>query len=278
MDRSLDGSPDGSRVPDMGKIKKEITRAMARVLCVIPKSLFGDVIGRAAEYKTRKMDPRDGLKLLFSIDTRLYSAQGRLAVSYGGGVHTKHQHTRYHDFFIARIREGEKVLDIGCGNGALAHDIAMKSGAHVVGIDINEKNIEQARVRHSHPKVVYQVGDATAYQVEEQFDVLVLSNILEHLPDRVSFLKKLVAASCTGRFLIRVPLFERDWRVPLKREVGEEWRLDPTHETEYTQEEFLLEMEEAGLEVDCLEVRWGEIWAELKAASEGERKADHLET
>jgi hypothetical protein len=62
--------------------------------------------------------------------------------------------------------------------------------------------------------------------------------------------------------LIRVPLFERDWRVPLKKELGVEWRLDPTHETEYTIESWAQEIEEAGLKVTHQEIRWSEIWAE----------------
>ena len=66
-----------------------------------------------------------------------------------------------------------------------------------------------------------------------------------------------------SRFLIRVPVFERDWRVPLKRELGVEWRLDPTHETEYTLESFEKEMAAAGLRITYQEVRWGEIWAEV---------------
>jgi hypothetical protein len=66
------------------------------------------------------------------------------------------------------------------------------------------------------------------------------------------------------RFLIRVPLFERDWRVPVKQELGVEWRLDPTHETEYTQESFAEEMKQARLTVTHQEIRWGEIWAEAR--------------
>jgi hypothetical protein len=63
------------------------------------------------------------------------------------------------------------------------------------------------------------------------------------------------------RVLVRVPLFERDWRVPLKRELGVEFRLDPTHRIEYTHEEFDGEMAAAGLVVEERQVRWGEIWA-----------------
>jgi len=64
--------------------------------------------------------------------------------------------------------------------------------------------------------------------------------------------------------LIRVPLFERDWRVPMKKQLDVEWRLDATHETEYTQESFIREIADAGLCVVYQETRWGEIWAELE--------------
>jgi hypothetical protein len=49
--------------------------------------------------------------------------------------------------------------------------------------------------------------------------------------------------------------------VPLRRELGVEWRLDPTHETEYTLESFTAEVNAAGVTVADLQVRWGEIWA-----------------
>ncbi len=70
------------------------------------------------------------------------------------------------------------------------------------------------------------------------------------------------------RFLIRIPLFEREWRVPLKKELGVEWRLDTTHETEYTLESFSSEISEAGLRITHQEVRWGEIWAEVHSNKE----------
>jgi hypothetical protein len=65
-----------------------------------------------------------------------------------------------------------------------------------------------------------------------------------------------------SRVLLRVPVFERDWRVPLKEELGLDYRLDPTHCTEYTLESFSKEMNDARFAVTHQEVRWGEIWAE----------------
>ena len=65
------------------------------------------------------------------------------------------------------------------------------------------------------------------------------------------------------KILLRVPIFERDWRVPLKEELGVDYRLDQTHFIEYRQDEFWKEIKEAGFEVDHFVVKWGEIWAEV---------------
>jgi hypothetical protein len=85
--------------------------------------------------------------------------------------------------------------------------------------------------------------------------------VLEHLDDRAAFLRDIVGRTAATRVLVRVPLFERDWRVPLKRELGVDFRLDPTHRIEYTPEEFETEMAAGGLAIDERDVRWGEIWA-----------------
>ena len=209
----------------------------------------------------------EALRFLFRIDAALYRLQGQKAIEYGDGVHTKHRHMRYHDFFVSRIRSGERVLDIGCGIGAVAYDVAVKAGAYVVGIDQNTDNIALARERYPHQRAEYRVGDGLKDVPDGSFDVVILSNVLEHLPDRPAFLRRLNRLVRPSRFLIRVPLFERDWRVPLKQELDVEWRLDPTHKTEYTLESLTEEMRWAGLRINYQEVRWGEIWAEVEVTN-----------
>ena len=212
--------------------------------------------------RTKSSQPDEALCLLFCLDHRLYLLQGQLAVAYDGGIHTKHRHMRYHDFFIGRIHAGERVLDIGCGMGALTYDVAEKAGAYVVGMDLSRDNIAQARDQYAHPRAEYRIGDALQELPDGPFDAVILSNVLEHLRERPAFLRRVQEVARPSRFLIRVPLFERDWRVPLKRELGVEWRLDRTHETEYTLGSFAEEMAAAGLRIAHQEVRWGEIWAE----------------
>lgn len=210
----------------------------------------------------RRLPPKEALHFLLDLDNSLYVLHGEMAVAYGNGLHTKHRHTRYHDFFTGRIHAGERVLDIGCGNGAVAHEVAVKSAARVVAFDLEPLNIEKAMRDFPHQNISYHVGDALHEIPESGFDVVILSNVLEHLPDRSDFLRGVREKVNPSRFLIRVPLFDRDWRVPLKRELGVECRLDATHETEYTVESFTSELQDAGLTISHIEVHWGEIWSE----------------
>lgn len=237
-----------------------------RIASYVPDALslpfFEKWIFRAINHRAHRLPPEQALRMLLCLDALLYSLQGTTAVAYGGGTHPKHRLMKYHDFFVQRIQPEQRVLDIGCGIGALAYDIAEKAGAQVFGIDLSESNIAQAFSQYAHPRVEYRVGDALKDLPKSTFDIVVLSNVLEHLPERASFLWQVLDTIRPKRILIRVPLFEREWRVPLKKELGVEWRLDPTHETEYTVESFTAEMTEAGLSINHLEVRWGEIWAE----------------
>ena len=224
---------------------------------------LADSLQHLAMERAESLPPEDALRFLMHLDNALYSLHGRNAVRYGNGLHVKHRLMCYHDFFVMRIRFGERVLDVGCNTGALTREMAEGSGAYVLGVDLDGEKVAEA-MKHPHPLVEYRVGDATALDEDiGQFDVVTLSNVLEHLSDRAAFLRRLQRLVNPSRFLFRVPLFERDWRVPLKRELGVEWRLDPSHETEYSLESFAAEMLKAGLNIRHQEVRWGEIWAEV---------------
>ena len=110
------------------------------------------------------------------------------------------------------------------------------------------------------PRLRFETGNALDNLPKDPFDILVLSNVLEHLPARTEFLRKVTQNNRPDRVLIRVPNYERDWRTPLKRELGVEWRLDPTHETEHTEESLAAELMDAGLEIAEKHLRFGEIW------------------
>lgn len=248
----------------MTNARKLVKNILRQSVAFLSASHLEALIYWLVAWRVNSLPPAEALRFLFRLDAAFYVLQGQASANYNGGLHTKHRHLRYHDFFVSRVQGGERVLDIGCGIGAVAYDLAEKAGANVLAIDLNPNNIALARQRYAHRCITYQVGDALKDLPATPFDVVILSNVLEHLPGRVEFLHRLQSNIQPARILVRVPLFERDWRVPLKYELGVEWRLDPTHETEYTLESFAEEITGAGLKVNYQEVRWGEIWAEVR--------------
>ena len=200
-------------------------------------------------------------ELLITYDDA-YRALDLAAIQYDDGVHAKHRLTGYHEFFVERVSPGERVLDIGSGKGELAHDLVLRSGATVVGVDHDQSHLDFARAHFAHERLEFRSGNVLDGVPEGHFDVVVLSNVLEHLGPRVEFLRRLVASATPTRILIRVPVYARDWTVPLKAEVGLLAYWDPDHEIEYDPESFRAELAEAGLEVTELLLTWGEIWAQ----------------
>jgi SAM-dependent methyltransferase len=199
-------------------------------------------------------------ELLVTYDD-VYRELDLAAIAYEDGVHPKHRLTHYHDFFVERVLPGDRVLDIGSGKGELAHDLVVRAGASVVGVDHDPSHLAFARAHYAGEQLEFRAGDVLAELPEGHFDVVVLSNVLEHLGPRVDFLRRVARSASPRALLIRVPLYERDWTVPLKAEVGLPSYWDPDHETEYDEHSFRSELGEAGLEVPELLVRWGEIWA-----------------
>lgn len=83
--------------------------------------------------------------------------------------------------------------------------------------------------------------------------------MLEHIENREDFLLKI--KELADKFLIRVPMLNRDWLTYYKRELGAEYFLDSTHKIEYTMESFAQELGKAGLKIDKASIQFGEIWA-----------------
>lgn len=177
-------------------------------------------------------------------------------------IHPKHEITNYHQFFIDRIEADDVVLDFGCGIGYLAFDMASKA-KQVFGVDISSNNIKYAQEHYQRVNLKFVVADATQYNFDTKFDKIALSNVLEHIKDRVGLLQKLNNISDT--ILLRVPMINRDWLTVYKKNMGFEYRLDDTHYIEYTLESIQDELNQSGWGLDYYQVNWGELWAVLKA-------------
>ena len=118
----------------------------------------------------RTVPPATLLRWLCRLDNAVYRALSLASIRYGAGLHVKHRLTRYHDFFVTRVGAGERVLDIGCGNGALAADIARERKARVTGIDQSGAAIAAARAAHAGDGLTFVQGDARRLPATQHAD------------------------------------------------------------------------------------------------------------
>jgi len=241
-----------------------VRRTLLRLLDPLLKSTLAERLVvlqvRLWSAAVSRLPPAEGLRRLLSLDDRLQARIDLLAIDLDGGVHAKHRLTAYHDFFVERIHRGERVLDVGCGKGELAYDLAVAAGARVTGLDRSRDVLDFARARFPAEGLEFVEGDVLTWDPPHDYDVVVLSNVLEHIAPRVSVLRRLGSMARPSRFLVRVPMSERDWLVPLRKELGLPYFNDPTHETEYTVEQLRSELAAAGIAIEELVQRWGELW------------------
>lgn len=208
--------------------------------------------------------------LLLKIDNFIYKLISIIAPAAEGGTHPKHKILRYKEWFGDRLGENEVVLDIGCNTGSLLGYLAPRI-KYGYGIDILENLIKEAKVKNSASNIKYVYGDATSYDFSEfeNLSAITMSNVLEHIDERILFLNKI--KDCLNgrpcRMLIRVPLITRDWLSCYKKEKGVDYRLDPTHFTEYRPEEIRAELDTAGFTIDFEEINFGEIYLECRVNS-----------
>lgn len=76
------------------------------------------------------------------------------------------------------------LLELGCGMGDMARQLAEQTEARVTGVDVSEKFIAHARAAHRRPNLDFMLADLTQ-QVpaagEDRYDAITGNGILHHL-------------------------------------------------------------------------------------------------
>jgi SAM-dependent methyltransferase len=82
------------------------------------------------------------------------------------------------------LRPDSRVLEVGCGVGPLTRLLAEAAPqGSVVGTDLSPKSIAAAKERlASCGNAELLVGDALEVEIDERFDVVVLPDVIEHIP------------------------------------------------------------------------------------------------
>ncbi|MBK8401755.1 MAG: class I SAM-dependent methyltransferase [Propionivibrio sp.] len=97
------------------------------------------------------------------------------------------------------------ILDVACGEGVITSEIDKNfPNADVYGIDYSLSAIEAASALHN--EIEFAVGDAYRLPyAPESFDVVVLNNIWEHVPDPLRLLegiKRVIKPGGHGRIQV----------------------------------------------------------------------------
>jgi SAM-dependent methyltransferase len=116
---------------------------------------------------------------------------------------------------LARIGP-RRILDIGCGEGALRAALPARLAARTVGLDASGTMLA------AHPPPVVQADAAALPFVADAFDVAVAVNVLDHLPEPTVVLAEARRVLATGGTLLAATASRHDspelaavWRPPL---------------------------------------------------------------
>ncbi|MCX6165960.1 MAG: class I SAM-dependent methyltransferase, partial [Ignavibacteriae bacterium] len=114
---------------------------------------------------------------------------------------------KYYSFYIPT---GSRVLEIGCGTGDLLYNVNSLSG---VGIDFSEEMIKIAHTKYPH--LNFQVAGAEDFNIDENFDYIIISDLVGYLWD-VQELFKNMRKVCNDKTRIIISSYNILWEPILK--------------------------------------------------------------
>jgi SAM-dependent methyltransferase len=123
------------------------------------------------------------------------------------------RHTRRLILNLIANLEFASVLDVGCGQGSPLEALAeSRPGIELAGIDISVQAVELAK--HRLPGATFSALDLTKGSLDRKFDLIVCSDVLEHIEDDVAALanmRKMASRWCVISTLQgRMRKFERE--------------------------------------------------------------------
>jgi SAM-dependent methyltransferase len=108
------------------------------------------------------------------------------------------------------VPPGARVLEIGCGSGDLLASTRPRRG---LGIDLSPKMVERAR--ELHPELDFATAAAEEYATPEQFDYVLLSDVVPYSPDLLALFKNVHSMTHAGSRVV-LHSYSQLWR-PLIR-------------------------------------------------------------
>jgi 2-polyprenyl-3-methyl-5-hydroxy-6-metoxy-1,4-benzoquinol methylase len=96
---------------------------------------------------------------------------------------------RRRSFLLNNVTAGQRVLDVGCGEGRFTAEL-VRVGADAVGIDVAEEPLRRARALH--PQLDLRLVDgAGAWELADaSFDAVWAGEVIEHIADTAAWLSE----------------------------------------------------------------------------------------
>ena len=112
--------------------------------------------------------------------------------------HTHKEHeSRYS--WVKNFVKDKNVLDVACGAGFGSYIIAEDgAAAKVTGWDIDKDTIHYASIKNRHPNISFEVKNAETFDTNQQYDVIVSFETIEHLSRPDFFLNSTTRALTVG--------------------------------------------------------------------------------
>jgi SAM-dependent methyltransferase len=128
--------------------------------------------------------------------------------------------------YCSIIPPGSRVLELGSGQGEL---LSALQPAYGVGIELSSVFVEQARQRHPH--LHFLQGDVHLLNLDEQFDYIICSDLVNDLWDVLQVLERLLP-HCQGSTRLILNAYSRVWELPrrlaeklglVKKQLAQNW-------------------------------------------------------
>ncbi len=123
-------------------------------------------------------------------------------------------HKRLNEIYARMVPAGGRVLEIGCGDGALLASLKPEKG---VGVDFSPEMIALARERH--PELEFIEASGEEFHLREKFDTVIFSDILNEVWD-VQALFEHVRGFLNPDARVLINSHSRLWELPLTLSVS----------------------------------------------------------
>jgi 2-polyprenyl-3-methyl-5-hydroxy-6-metoxy-1,4-benzoquinol methylase len=112
-------------------------------------------------------------------------------------------------FLLEHVCPGDRVLDVGCGEGRFAEELAA-TGASVVGVDLAAEPLRRAHARNPQLDLRLVAEEGPWGLVDSSFDVVWAGEVIEHVPDTAAWLSEVRRVLRSGgTLLISTPAHSR---------------------------------------------------------------------